>query len=232
MMEWILWLQFIAFGSFWFWTLILCESVAIIYFLEHQKPGRLNMSIFLFLFLLWVFSDIPVVSYVFHNPVRIVATILGYLVAGTLWSIAKWYFFVLNVRDDYYEARKSFCEEQGIAGTEWTPEQKQRWEKYFARQRSYFRSGVDSFGRPIARENKERIVMWMCYWPWSMVWTILNDPFRRLFLAIYEYVQGIHDSISRRLYRNFQGDFLTADERSALQDAQRIAQQDRGLADT
>ncbi len=230
-LAWTATLQFIVFGSFWFWTVIFLESAAIIFFLENEKAGRANMSAILFFVLLWICSDIPVVSYVVLNPLYILCILAAYLAAGTLWSIAKWYFFVLNARDKYKEEKDAFCRNNGITADAWTPEQKALWEEYIFRNRRGYSSFQDSdqFGRPVAGEHKERIILWMCYWPWSMFWTILNDPFRRLFLMIYEYVQSIHDGISKHVYRGMESDFLSPDERNELARAKEraIAEQDR-----
>jgi hypothetical protein len=39
--------------------------------------------------------------------------------------------------------------------------------------------------KPQPRKHKARILTWMTYWPWSFIWTMLNDPIKRFFKAIY-----------------------------------------------
>lgn len=51
-------------------------------------------------------------------------------------------------------------------------------------------------------ENKARIISWMAYWPASMAWTVLDDPFRRAMVAIFERIGG---SLQRMSDRRFQG---------------------------
>ena len=40
-------------------------------------------------------------------------------------------------------------------------------------------------------ENKSRIISWMTYWPWSMLWTILNDPIRKIMKQIFYQIKGL-----------------------------------------
>ena len=65
----------------------------------------------------------------------------------------------------------------------------------------------DLFGRrigitkPEPEQFKNRIISWIVYWPPSLFWTLLNDPFRRIGQLIYEAVtkslKGISDSAWR-----------------------------------
>ena len=49
---------------------------------------------------------------------------------------------------------------------------------------------------PKASHKKSIIVSWIAYWPVSLAATLLNDPFRRFFEAIYESVSGYYEKIT------------------------------------
>lgn len=36
-----------------------------------------------------------------HNPAQTLMIFAGYLVAGTIWSIAKWFFYLKRIRNSY-----------------------------------------------------------------------------------------------------------------------------------
>lgn len=86
--------------------------------------------------------------------------------------------------------------------------QKQAWENhieddgYGLYNMTYFQY------KPNPRKNKGRIMMWMMYWPWSFIWTIINDPIKRMFKACFEYVSSLLAKISAK---GFEGADLPED---------------------
>lgn len=50
-------------------------------------------------------------------------------------------------------------------------------------------------------KNKGRIVSWMTYWPWSMLWTLLNDPVRRIMKHIYYAIRGTLIKIAAKVFK-------------------------------
>ena len=62
-------------------------------------------------------------------------------------------------------------------------------------------SSISNYGKygkvvlkPKVREHKSMVYLWMAYWPWSLVFTILNNPVRKIYRHIYN---SIHTLISR-----------------------------------
>lgn len=49
--------------------------------------------------------------------------------------------------------------------------------------------------RQIVRDNKGRLINWMCYWPFSALWTALSDPFQ----AIYRQLTGVYGRIADKV---------------------------------
>jgi len=43
---------------------------------------------------------------------------------------------------------------------------------------------------PKVGKHKMRIYVWIAYWPWSFVWTMINDPVRKIFNRIYASIAG------------------------------------------
>lgn len=63
---------------------------------------------------------------------------------------------------------------------------------------------------PSPRDHKARIMIWMAWWPWSMLWTLLNDPIKRLFRAIYRALLTRLQKISERAFRRVDDDLVVA----------------------
>lgn len=49
--------------------------------------------------------------------------------------------------------------------------------------------------------NKGRIVSWMCYWPLSALWTLINDPVRKLYTRICETLAGAYQKMADRMIK-------------------------------
>jgi len=60
---------------------------------------------------------------------------------------------------------------------------------------------------PSANRNKGRIIFWMSYWPASALWTLINDPFTRLFKFIYNRIGSVFELISNSMFKDLRQDF-------------------------
>jgi hypothetical protein len=52
----------------------------------------------------------------------------------------------------------------------------------------------------------------MCYWPWSVSWTILKDPVRKAFLIIYHNLAEHLQEISDRAFKGIEADLPAVEE--------------------
>jgi len=50
--------------------------------------------------------------------------------------------------------------------------------------------------KPDPGKFKARIISWIVYWPPSLIWTLLNDPLRRIGRRLYDLVASLLKSIS------------------------------------
>jgi hypothetical protein len=48
---------------------------------------------------------------------------------------------------------------------------------------------------------KHRFLSWIGYWPWSLVWTLINDPLKRIVRRIYYELQGVYQRITDRVWK-------------------------------
>ncbi len=61
---------------------------------------------------------------------------------------------------------------------------------------------------PSAVNNKARIMMWMTWWPWSALWTLLNDPIKRAFRALFQALKARFQKMSEYAFRHIDDDLV------------------------
>jgi hypothetical protein len=58
---------------------------------------------------------------------------------------------------------------------------------------------------PTAADNKFRILTWMNYWVFSVIWTALDEPVKRFFNFIFKKLEGRFDKISNSIFKDVKG---------------------------
>ncbi|MBI5733173.1 hypothetical protein HY967_04490 [Candidatus Jorgensenbacteria bacterium] len=197
--EFALWTLFV-FGTFWFWTLAVIATIIIIACIDHNENFTgATASLVIALLLLQFLGDVKVFSYVLEQPFMGLIYFVMYLGAGTAWSIIKWWRFVGKRKSEYDRAKAEFLTRHKVEGNAIPNVLKSEW-----RDRCRHESYAEA---PQARQHKGKIVGWMCYWPWSLFWTLLDDPIKKILQTIYQWLQGIYQAISIRAYRDVAEDF-------------------------
>lgn len=140
-----------------------------------------------------------ILGYVTTHAGETALYVLGYLVAGVLWSFVKWFSFLVQFRDKYRELKADHVKRHGI----FEPLTASQVENFHSRLHSSFH-GNSLTSKPQAANNKHRIIAWMGFWPFSVVGTLLNDPVKRLFKLIFTQLQATYQSMADRMFRNDQ----------------------------
>ncbi len=185
-------LGILLFGSFWFWVYIVAISIFLMAACEYSKPFLAASSLFGAALTLKFFGDVNVFRIIADHPLNTVYLALGYLVAGAIWSLAKWWFFVREARDRFEQKKAEWIADRIKFAN--VPETKEQIESALKRHVS-----VSSY-YPKASKEKSRIMTWMCYWPWSLVWTIINDPVKKAFTAIFNRMKATFDKIAKKAF--------------------------------
>jgi len=154
--------------------------------------------------------DVPsVLDFVRAHGVWTLAYVFGYLVVGIAWSFAKWFSYLMSFRDAFRTQKEAFFKAKGLSGLVVTapiPEEHQAAFKEFVRDNARWtnehRAQLYDMERPRASKNKSRITAWACYWPFSFVGTLLNDPVRRLFNFLFNWFKALYQQMSDWVFRN------------------------------
>jgi hypothetical protein len=61
----------------------------------------------------------------------------------------------------------------------------------------------NGFYKPEVASHKGDIIAWMCFWPFSLIGTFINDPVRRLFNFIFNSLKGTYQKMSDSVFSDF-----------------------------
>ena len=195
-----------AFGTLGFYILMGLACLALLFAIEYEKAGWATITLITVFTLLAFFGNFNIAIAVRTHPIESVLCLGGYFVFGTFWSITKWWFFVRARKATYDEYKAEFLKKHNINSI--TSDCKSQFKEFMDNYRSgrrYWENEL-SWEKPIAKDNKSRIMTWMVYWPWSMVWTLLNDPVKKMFKAIYNRIVVVFDKISDNIYSDSKED--------------------------
>lgn len=176
--------EFLLFGAaVWFWILFGVWCLVLFVSVELDKPGHATLATLIFVTLFGFFGVLPgggsLLAFLAASPGYIALGAVGFFVCGTIWAVVKWWFYVRNLA----EKRREQIEKQGKNA-----------------------KGFGTIRKPLARENKSRIMTWMCFWPFSFIWTMINDPVRRVFQAIYRQIRESLQAIADKAFEGLEPD--------------------------
>lgn len=124
---------------------------------------------------------------------------LGYLALGTVWSFVKWWSFLMDFRRAFRAARDEFL---AARGAEYRVEELQDFLRYHDVSKGRYGSSIARLRKPVAQDNKGRIVAWTAFWPFSFVGTVLDDPVRRLCEVSFDWFKGLYQRLVDRLFQD------------------------------
>lgn len=220
-------LELFTFGGYLWWALVITASLWIIRSLLEEKGARAGMTIVGFLLLWQFFGDLQLQnfdfsSFSFWNAVGIIA---GYIGVGVTWGVIKWGLFVGEKKDLYEDLKKTWLSSKGISGNQVPENLKEAFRSYLCatvgwyshysiynketKEAEHIRMPVV---KPIANNNKAKIIRWMAYWPWSMAWAMLDDVWHKVFKWAQARVADIMDGITNWRFKGVEEDFTVKSE--------------------
>lgn len=176
--------------------------------LEVEKEGVATTAVSIALaLLLWNYGH-DVWEFVKNDYASTTLFVLGYLVAGVVWSFLKWNEFVKRKINIFKRTKAELI----VARPDFDENSDKSVEMLCQRLRE---NGISIWGYsvntmaelklkviPIGSENKSAIIAWISYWPLSLLATLLNNPFRRLFEYTYSLVANAYDEIGKRHFKS------------------------------
>ena len=177
-------------------------AIAIMVSLENEEEGWASGIIsFVLALLLWNYGK-DIWDFVSTNIATTVYFSVGYVILGMGWSMLKWNEFVkkkINLfktkRAEYLNQNKKFDEKDEIHLRGLCDFLRNFGFKVWGSDVKTMKDIVVKI-MPNGTDNKGSIIAWISYWPLSLTATLLNNPFRRLWLYVYSLCSGVYDGIS------------------------------------
>lgn len=202
---------FVLLTSFWVLAPILVMMVLMFVWVANETAIGATVTIVATFLVLQFFSEVPLLGFIMTHPLLILSFLGLYIVAGVIWSVVKWWLFCKETQEEYEDAKEDFFKRRNFtvsrSGRQETLSPQEAWREYCKYAFRQLRNG-----RLWARDHKKRIVIWMTYWPWSFVWTLIDDIVRRIFNAIYIHIQKIYQAIADNAFKNITKDFESSVE--------------------
>jgi hypothetical protein len=176
-----------------FWlivALLILDIVFMIWCVAGERPFFGFFSSMLTIVAFGWYFGWSLLELVIMNPALTVSLSFFYILTGIAWSLVKWGHFVGKIKDKYIAARKdwktgeSLYKDYDLAGFKF----------YFKR---YWENQSIP---PLASENKNRILTWMIYWPFSFLWTIIDEPFKKAFELLFNSIKRLYQWISDGIF--------------------------------
>jgi hypothetical protein len=161
--------EFLAIGGLFFWGGLVALALLIGWIQDDNESVAMLLA-GAALAGLFLFTD----TYKYVTLSGVIYTAVVYSVLGVIYAFARWVMFIWDAIRKAKEDHTRFKSTKTI--------------EEFAK--DY---------RPVALQNKERLIGWMVLWPLSLVWDILSWP-RRLFRWLYEYLTTTFERISNNIW--------------------------------
>ena len=162
-------IAFFAVGELGFWLLLLALSV--IYTIATEKDTHVFAIIatIVGVALLWT----PIKE-VFTHWQLLVVGVFAYGLAGGAWSVFRWFKYCRKYIETHPYSPRTYRSNASME----TPEE------FYSNQLK-------------PSDHKSRLISWIIYWPWSLVWNICGD----FFTGIYDMLANIYTKVSQTVIK-------------------------------
>lgn len=174
-------LNWIALGSIGIWFVGIILVILVTLFVEKGRTFAATFTFIGLIAFLTFAGRIPVLAYITDHPVEIIFYGLGYIAIGFIWGVIRWAFYVSSCNHKF---------EQQLT-------LRKADDRYFDAQ--YIARVSDL--NPKVSDHEADLLRWMTYWPFSALWTLVNDPFSKGVKWLFDETQGafvyISDTLSK-----------------------------------
>lgn len=180
-----------------FWIIATLSILVFFYDVSNDKNAYsvLPLSVLITLAILKWSSFSAILSFIANNPVIIISGIGLYFVLGTLWATFKWYLYVkkeANEINDFINSKAS----KEIAADEMSKR------SYYGISKERLLETNFMAAAPQASKHKGKITSWIAFWVPSAIWSLINDPIRKIVNGIYDSIKGIFQNISNSIFKS------------------------------
>jgi hypothetical protein len=188
------------------WCTLIGLFITTAILLENEFEGWATTVVSLSLALFIWLNQEAVFGFIKHNPSQLLGFIGSYIVVGIVWSIVKWQLYVRRAFKPLKEIKAEFITKFKVLDEKTLVELNKMISNANIEKASGYSNLNPSFKTPfedtineltpLASKKKSVITSWLMYWPVSFLATLLNNPFKRFFIWIYDNISGLYDKIT------------------------------------
>lgn len=167
------------------------------FLVEYDETKWANTIVSVGLVSIFWFNKDSVISFLTNDFLTVAIAFVGYVFIGVLWSFLKWYLFVSSIFSKFDRVKNDFKREYGEITDD-------NFKIFRDRVKTCYGDLITLFGAtdlvslvellsPKATDYKAKLMYWITYWPMSLLATLINDPIRKLFILVYDYVSSTYD---------------------------------------
>ena len=200
-----------GFGGLWlFWTILLLESVAIIYWVDDESPGKAFTSLLVVGAVLHFFADPTPFAWFLADWTRIAYTVGIYIIGGGPYALYRWWSYNKRISgrfDDFFDDWKTSKEIVAKTFAALSDEEILAFRKhclgnaYRPYDASFDKDGIRKVTQ--ARDHIGNILTWIAYWPWCLIWTLIDDPIRRFSRFVWRTLSSAMQGIADREHAKY-----------------------------
>ncbi len=197
-------LELFVFGTLWFWLFVGAMFVVLVALTENEKPGWALTAILGSALLINIANGGGALLWMAHHPFSVIGIVVSYFVFGVLNARYKWGKLVYKMRQELNDEVSSFLKSHDLEGTAIPADLENKWVEWLHRNDYSRRVGkdYDCSKKPLLKQHKAQIITWMAYWPWSVFWTLLNDPIRWAFEEVYTGIAKWFQSVADEAFKD------------------------------
>lgn len=181
-------------GAVGWWLVLVAGLITLLLLTEHGRYRWTGVTVFALSAFLQFAAGINILGWIAANPLGFVVLVLGYAAIGVVYSLAKWRLsFLRQARerlDDFIARYKADVARKGSQSQAVSTDQER-----FVERMGWNWNSVR------VRYNKARISAWIAYWPWSLLWTLIDDPFRKLGEWMYATFRSWYEALFANAFK-------------------------------
>lgn len=166
---------------------------------EERSFGALTLLIVLYISVTTGFTDLNIFKVIHNNLLSTMFAVCLYIPIGLGWSVFKIYErakkFKQNVLDNKIES---------IQKLEEYKKQRDRFSKEECDMpiEDLWKSHIKKEIADFLRTNKQNIIFWSIYWPFSMISYILKDLLYDIFKYFVDKISGVYEKIVNKVFKD------------------------------
>jgi len=193
---------------FGFWVLYPAILMLVLMFawVAYEKPVAYpSVTLLAFILILQFLGGIPIFQSIVAHPLWTLVYVVGYFLVGLVYTrYYKLPYFCRYRAEEYTEAKTDFFKHwdpsrRSDHPDEWTVDT--AWAENCRYNFLEFRDGEFSIAY-----YKGKLIAWITYWPWFLVWSLVHDLLREIGDFIYLKCKDSFERAAKKIYEGILGD--------------------------